>query len=176
MPTPAHTNRVWDPFVRIFHWSVVACVILNLFVLEEGDAPHRWVGYAASGLVLARVLWGFIGTRHARFADFFPTPRRLRAYVQALLQGQFHGTPGHNPLGGLMVLLLLSLLLAVGLTGWLQGTDLYWGEEWVEELHEGLANGLLLAAGLHALAAVVMSRLERVGLIRAMVTGRKEPL
>ena len=107
---------------------------------------------------------------------FFPTPRRLHAHVEAVRQGQFHGSPGHNPLGGLMVLLLLTLLLALGFTGWLQGTDAFWGEDWVQELHEVLANTLMLAVGLHALAAVVMSRLERVGLIRAMITGPKEPL
>ena len=68
------THRVWDPFVRIFHWSLVACVVLNQFVLEDGKTAHEWVGYTASALVLARVLWGFVGTRHARFSDFFPTP------------------------------------------------------------------------------------------------------
>jgi len=82
---------------------------------------------------------------------------------------------GHNPLGALMMLALMSLILALGFTGWLQGTDAYWGEEWLQELHEVMANALLLAAGLHAAAAIVMGRLERVRLVRAMVTGYKEP-
>ena len=127
----------------------------------------------ASGLVVARILWGFVGTRHARFADFFPTPTRVRQHLMALRQGQAGEHLGHNPLGALMMLALMALVLALGFTGWLQGTDAFWGEEWLQEVHEWLANGLLLAAGLHAAAAVMMGRVERVNLVRAMVTGVK---
>lgn len=175
-PTPLpHTRsvEVWDPFVRVFHWSLVACVVLNQFVLEEGEAPHEWAGYLASALVVARLVWGFVGTRHARFSDFFPTPARLRQHLFALRQGHAAEHLGHNPLGALMMLVLMALVLSLGLTGWLQGTDAFWGEDWLQELHEWLADGLLLAAGLHAAAAVVMGRLERVNLVRAMVTGVK---
>lgn len=164
---------VWDRFVRIFHWSLVACVLLAQFVLEEGEAPHRWVGYAAVALVLMRLVWGFVGSRHARFADFFPTPARLRAHVRALRAGRAVAYAGHSPLGALMMLALMALVLALGLTGWLQGTDAFWGEEWLEELHEGLAATLLWLAGLHALAALVLGHLERVPLVRAMFTGVK---
>jgi cytochrome b len=167
------TVKVWDPFVRLFHWSLVVCVLLNQFVLEAGETPHRWAGYIASGLVVARILWGFVGTRHARFADFFPTPTRVRQHLMALRQGQAGEHLGHNPLGALMMLALMALVLALGFTGWLQGTDAFWGEEWLQEVHEWLANGLLLAAGLHAAAAVMMGRMERVNLVRAMVTGVK---
>ncbi|HEX5804767.1 MAG TPA: cytochrome b/b6 domain-containing protein [Macromonas sp.] len=170
----ATSVKVWDRFVRLFHWSLVSCVILNLWILEEGETAHEWAGYTAVGLVLARVVWGFIGTRYARFSDFFPTPRRVAAHVQALLHGEPPSSMGHNPMGALMMLALMALVLSLGLTGWLQGTDAYFGEEWLEELHEGLANTLLLLAGLHASAAIVMSRLERVNLVRAMVTGKKE--
>ncbi|MFN4103497.1 MAG: cytochrome b/b6 domain-containing protein [Tepidimonas sp.] len=93
--------------------------------------------------------------------------------MQALLRGVPDDHPGHNPLGALMMLLLMALVLALALTGWLQSTDALWGEEWVEELHEGLANTLLVAAGLHAAAAIVMGRLQRVHLVRAMITGVK---
>jgi cytochrome b len=164
---------VWDGFVRVFHWSLVACVLLNQLVLEEGEAPHRWVGYAAAALVIARVAWGFVGSRHARFADFFPTPARLRTQVQTLRRGKVVAYEGHSPLGGLMMLVLMALVLALGLTGWMQGTDAFWGEEWLEELHEGLAGTLIGLAGVHALAAIVLGRLERVHLVRAMVTGVK---
>lgn len=164
---------VWDRFVRFFHWSLVACVLLNQFVLEEGEAPHRWAGYAAVALVLARLVWGFVGSRHARFADFFPTPARLRAHLMALRAGRPVAYEGHSPLGALMMLALMALVLALGLTGWLQGTDAFWGEEWLEELHEGLASLLMGLAGLHALAAIVLGHLERVPLVRAMFTGVK---
>lgn len=178
---PARTVKVWDLFVRLFHWSLVTCVLLNQFVLEAGETPHEWSGYIASGLVVARILWGFVGSYHARFSNFFPTPSRIRQHLVVLRQGrtgEHVGTHvdehvGHNPLGALMMLALMALVLALGLTGWLQGTDTFWGEEWLQELHEWLANGLLLAAGLHAAAAIVMGRLERVNLVRAMVTGVK---
>jgi cytochrome b len=166
---------VWDRFVRVFHWSLVGCVLLNEFVLEAGEAAHEWVGHVAAGLVLARVAWGFVGTRHARFADFFPTPRRLREHVAALRQGRAPRHAGHNPLGALMMLALMAAVLALGLTGWLQTTDAFWGVPWLQDLHEVLARGLLVAAGLHATAALLMGRVERVRLVRAMVTGVKRP-
>lgn len=166
--------KVWDPFVRIFHWSLVTCIVLNQFVLEAGETAHEWTGYTASALVLLRLVWGFVGVRHARFADFFPTPQRLGRHLQALRRGEQPHYDGHNPLGALMMLALMVLVLSLGLTGWLQTTDAYWGEEWLMELHEWLANGLLLAAGLHATAAIVMGRLERTRLIRAMITGHKQ--
>lgn len=166
--------KVWDPFVRIFHWSLVTCIVLNQFVLEAGETAHEWTGYTASALVLLRLVWGFVGGRHARFANFFPTPQRLGRHLQALRRGEQPHYDGHNPLGALMMLALMVLVLSLGLTGWLQTTDAYWGEEWLMELHEWLANGLLLAAGLHAAAAIVMGRLERTRLIRAMITGHKQ--
>lgn len=170
----ASSVPVWDRFVRVFHWGLVGCVLLNFFVLEEGEAPHEWVGYLASGLVAARIVWGFVGSRHARFADFFPTPARVGTHLRALRAGQLPHHDGHNPLGALMMLLLMFLVLSLGFTGWLQGTDRFWGEEWLQELHAWLANGLIAAAGLHAAAAIVMGRKERTNLVKAMVTGTKE--
>lgn len=172
LPAPV---KVWDPFVRVCHWSLVACVALDEFVLDDGKAAHEWAGEAAAVLVLARIVWGFVGTRHARFADFFPTPRRLRAHVAALLEGRPPHHEGHNPLGALMMLALMALVLALGATGWLQGRDAFEGDEGLQVLHEVLAHALLLAAGVHAAAALLMGRLERVRLVRAMITGVKRP-
>jgi cytochrome b len=174
-PTLLEPSRtVWDRFVRVFHWTLVGTVLLNQFVLEEGDPPHEWAGYLAAALVLARIVWGFIGSRHARFSDFFPTPSRLRRHLQALRSGHPEHHWGHNPLGALMMFLLMGLVLALGVTGWMQGLDAFWGEEWLQELHETLADALMLSAGLHAASAVVMGRIERTRLVKAMVTGVKE--
>lgn len=167
-------HLVWDRFVRLFHWTLVSCVMLNYFVLEEGESLHEWTGYLASALVTARIIWGFIGSRHARFSDFFPTPWRVAKHVRTMLAGQPGHHWGHNPLGALMMLALMALVLSLGLTGWLQGTDAYFGEEWLQELHEILANSLMLLVGLHAGAALIMGRMERTRLIKAMVTGIKE--
>ena len=172
-PAPA-PERVWDPFVRIFHGALLACVALDLWLLEAGDAPHRWVGYGAAGLVLARTVWGFAGPRHARFADFWPTPRRLLAYLRGWRGGRPPHVVGHNPLGALMLLTLMGLVLLLALTGWLQDTERFWGDETVQDLHSALADALLWLAGVHAAAALLMGRLERTRLVKAMLTGVKE--
>jgi cytochrome b len=168
------SRPVWDLFVRVFHWTLVSTVLLNYFVLEEGETLHEWAGYLAAALVVARIVWGFIGSRHARFSDFFPTPGRLWHHLQAMRSGRPEHHWGHNPLGALMMFLLMGLVLALGVTGWMQGTDAYFGEEWLQELHELLAHALLLSAGLHAASAIVMGRIERTRLVKAMVTGVKE--
>ena len=172
-PQTRHEVPVWDLFVRIFHWSLVLCVVLNYFVLEEGETAHEWSGYIAVGLICARIVWGFVGTYHARFVNFWPTPRRIAAHVRHLRDPDHIPDVGHNPLGALMMLALMALVLALGVSGWLMGTDAFWGEEWLEELHGLLANTLIVFASLHALAAIVMSHLEKSGLIRAMFTGKK---
>jgi cytochrome b len=173
-PAVERGQPVWDRFVRLFHWSLVTCVLLNYFVLEAGEWQHQWVGYLACALVGARMVWEFVGSHHARFADFFPTPARVKHHVEALLAQRSDPHAGHNPLGALMMLWLVALVLSLGFTGWLQGTETYFGEEWLQNLHRYLGNALVLSAGLHAMAALVMGRLERTRLIKAMVTGFKE--
>ena len=170
---PFEHIHVWDRFVRIFHWSLVSCILVNYFIIDDGETLHRFLGYTASALVFARIIWGFIGSRHARFADFFPTPARIRQHLRHLKSGTRDDHPGHNAVGAVMMFILLVLVIALGVTGYMQGTDAFWGEEWVQELHETLASTLIVFAGLHAAAAIVMSRLERTNLIGAMVSGVK---
>jgi cytochrome b len=164
--------KVWDPIVRVLHWSLAAAVLIN-FVNEGGDTWHRWEGYAALGLVLTRIIWGFIGSQHARFSDWFPTPSRLLPYLRGMLKGQPKRYLGHNPAGAVMMLFLLTMVLGMGLTGYLMGTDAFWGEEWLEELHEVMAYTLLTGVGLHVLAAIVESRRHHENLPAAMVHGFK---
>lgn len=168
-----HQVAVWDPWVRLFHWSLVLLIAANLFVLESGHRAHRMVGYGCCLLVLLRILWGFAGTHHARFTTFWPTPRRVRAHLGHLLRGEHDDHPGHNPLGAIMIFGLLALVLLLGVTGWMMGQDAWFGDERIEALHGGLANVLLVAVGLHIVAAMLMSWLSRTNLIRAMITGVK---
>ena len=102
------------------------------------------------------------------------TPARLARHARHLLNRQLDHTDGHNPLGAVMMLALMALVLGLGLSGYLQTTDRFWGEEWLQDLHELLANGLIALAGLHAAAALLMGRIERTRLVRAMVTGVKQ--
>ncbi|MFM8899685.1 MAG: cytochrome b/b6 domain-containing protein [Burkholderiales bacterium] len=168
---------VWDLFVRVFHWSLVACVLLNYSVVEEGEWLHQWLGYTASALVVARLVWGFVGSRYARFADFFPTPTRLRMHWAELRSGLRSGRlprhVGHSPFGALMMLTLMLLVLLLGFTGWLQTTDRFWGVEWLQEVHEVLANVLITGAAVHAASALLLGRLERSNLVAAMISGVK---
>lgn len=164
---------VWDLAVRVIHWSLVACVLLDSFVLEAGELPHQVAGWLATGLVLSRVVWGFIGSRHARFSSFFPRPSAVRAQWRMLRHGRSEAHDGHSPLGALMMLALMALVLALGTTGFMQTLDAFWGESWLMDLHALAGDVLVGLATTHAAAAVVMSRLEHTNLVRAMITGVK---
>ncbi|AFL55331.1 cytochrome b [Sinorhizobium fredii] len=166
--------RVWDPVVRLFHWGLVACCVINLFLLPPGKSVHRYVGYAAMALIALRFVWGFVGTRHARFADFVRGPSAVASYLFAFAAGRAERHVGHNPAAGWVMILLMVLLAAVGTSGWLTTLDAFWGNKALGETHELLANSLMIVAGLHASAAVVESWHLKENLIWSMVTGRKK--
>lgn len=165
--------KVWDPVVRLFHWTVALGCIANLTVLREIKPVHRYVGYVVLAAVAVRLVWGFIGSRHARFGDFVPGPRRALGYLRALTQGREPRYIGHNPAGALMMIALIGLVSVCGVTGWMMGLDAFWGEPWAEALHETAANVILIMASLHVLAALVESWRHRENLVLAMVTGFK---
>jgi cytochrome b len=167
------TVRVWDPLVRIFHWTVVLGVLMNSFLMEGGKAPHRYVGYAVAAALAIRIVWGFLGSAHARFSDFVVSPVAVVRHLAAVLAGRDRRYLGHNPAGGAMILALMSLLAVTCATGWMQGLDAFWGVEWVQEAHKIFANLILALAAVHALAAIVESFAHRENLILAMITGRK---
>jgi cytochrome b len=164
--------KVWDPFVRAFHWSLVILFALA-WLSEDRQSLHQPIGYAILALVALRIVWGVIGPRHARFSDFVRSPRATLAYVRGLLTGTAPRVLGHNPLAGVMILSLLAMLLATGASGWLMTTGSYRSAEWLEELHETLASLTLALVGLHVLAVLVMSAMHGENLVRAMITGRK---
>lgn len=107
--------KVWDPLIRIFHWTLVIGFTVAYLTGDELTTIHIWSGYLIAGLLLVRLLWGFIGTKHARFRDFIYPPREVAAYLKSLVSGKSRRYLGHNPAGGVMVLLLLtSLVLTTG--------------------------------------------------------------
>ena len=171
-PRPA-TVRVWDPFVRIFHWSLVGLFALAFVTADEIERLHLTVGYAIAGLVGLRILWGFVGPRHARFADFVRSPRTTAAYLSAVVAGRAPRHLGHNPAGGAMVLALIAMITAIAVTGFMMTTDAYWGAEWVEDLHEGLVYAALGLVGLHVSGVVLTGLAHGENLVKAMITGRK---
>ena len=163
---------VWDRFVRLFHWGVVA-LVATAFLSEDAKSLHIAAGYGVLALVAVRLVWGFVGTRHARFADFVTRPRTILAYLRDLRGGHARRYLGHNPAGGAMVVLLLALLLGTAGTGWLSETDRFFGNEVVSGIHAALANLLMVAIGLHVAGVLVSSLLHGENLVRAMITGRK---
>jgi cytochrome b len=113
----ARQVRVWDPLVRILHWSLVALFLITYVTGEEESALHVWAGYAVLTLVALRTLWGFVGTRHARFRDFARGPAGVIAYAKDMLLLRSKRYLGHNPLGGAMIMAMLVTLLATGASG-----------------------------------------------------------
>lgn len=174
MLAPAGTVKVWDPLTRLFHWSLAASIAIAWFS-EEGELTHRWAGYVALGLVAFRLIWGFVGPRHARFADFLRSPLAALTYLIDEVRGRGRRYLGHNPAGGVMVAALLVLVAVTGVTGWLSVTDRFFGDDLVSELHEIAANLLIACVILHVAGVAFSSLMHRENLVRAMITGRKAP-
>ncbi|MGE3295177.1 MAG: cytochrome b/b6 domain-containing protein [Geminicoccaceae bacterium] len=166
------TVRVWDPVVRVYHWSLVAA-FATAFLAEEGGRLHDAAGYAVLGLIVTRLVWGLIGSEHARFVSFVPRPAQLADYLRGLINGKPARFLGHNPAGGVMIVLLLATVLTAAASGWLMTTDRFWGVGWVEELHESTAWLALALVALHVAGVLVSSLLHRENLVRAMITGNK---
>lgn len=166
--------NVWDPFVRVFHWSVALGFAANALVVDDDGKLHQWIGYAIVALVLARILWGLVGTRYARFTSFPPSLSGAFGQLREMLSGEKRIHVGHTPLGALMIYNLLAALLVIGLSGWLMTTDAFWGVEWPEELHEGAVAWAEISVVLHIAAVLFESWRTRVNLPRAMVTGCKD--
>jgi cytochrome b len=163
---------VWDVPVRLFHWLLVAS-FAGAYVTAESErwhAVHVTLGWTVAGLVVFRLLWGWVGSRHARFGSFVRGPGAALRYLRSLVLGRPHPHAGHNPAGALVIVALLALALGTAALGWLlQGG----GGHWVKELHEGAANTMLAIVGIHVLGVVVGSIAHRENLVRAMLTGRK---
>ncbi len=174
VPPATHSGSiaVWDPLVRVFHWLLVAGMAYE-FVFEPGTIVHNTVGQVLLGLIVLRVVWGFVGSKHARFTDFVRGPFTVLGYLKDMMLGHPKRYLGHNPAGGLMVLALLLGVAVTSGTGWLMITDALWGEEWIEDLHEAAAwLTMALIAG-HVAGVILASLQHRENLVRAMVTGRK---
>jgi cytochrome b len=166
------TVRVWDPLVRLFHWSLVISFTIA-WLGEGGRGLHQGAGYVVLALVAVRLVWGLVGSRHARFRDFVPRPQGLLAYLKSLPSGHPRRYLGHNPAGGAMIVLLLAMLILTGGSGWLMTTDAFWGIEWVENLHAAAANLTVILVFAHVVGVVFSSLAHRENLVAAMITGRK---
>jgi cytochrome b len=174
--------KVWDWPLRLFHWGLVLVVTAAVVTGKMGGPLADWhgrLGIVVLGLVVFRLLWGFVGTTHSRFADFFPTPARLLAYGRGVWQGL-----GHNPLGGLSVLALLGLLLLQVVSGLFANDDIAFEGPWAVLVDKSLSDrltawhgrlswGLLGLIGLHIAAVGFYARFKKINLLLPMMTGYK---
>jgi cytochrome b len=186
--------RVWDPFVRVGHWLLVAAFVVAYLTEGEPRVVHTFAGYAVAIYVVARVVWGVVGSEAARFASFVVSPIAALRYFAALVRGGAPRHVGHSPAGGWMILLLLVSLAATAGAGLVlyaihdgagplsgvvapavggEGAPEDPREEFWEEAHELAANVTLLLVLLHVAGVAIASRAHRENLVRAMVSGEK---
>ncbi|MDH5445383.1 MAG: cytochrome b/b6 domain-containing protein [Gammaproteobacteria bacterium] len=203
--------KIWDIAIRTFHWSLVICFFIAYVSGDEDNLLHIYSSYIILGLLGFRVVWGFIGTKYARFSNFIYGLKTGLQYLKSIILGHPQYYLGHNPVGGWMIILLLVF---ISMTSW-TGLELYaregkgplasveasliataqangqkkendddehhdreneqGHEEWLEELHEGLAEFTLLLVFIHIGGVLVASWLHRENLTKSMWTGYKTP-
>jgi len=193
-PTKLIEVRVWDPFVRVFHWSLATAVVIA-WATDKPLWLHNWLGYAAAVLVALRAIWCFIGTEHARFVSFVRGPRSVFNYLGGLMRFSAPRYVGHTPAGAAMIVALLIMIAATTATGMVElATERGQGPLagvvakierppripgqrrpplLIKQVHETLANITLILVALHILGVLAGSIAHRENLVWAMITGRK---
>lgn len=179
--------KVWDPLVRVFHWSLVSAFFIAYFTEEDFLGLHVWAGYTVLSLIFLRVLWGFVGTQYARFSDFVHGPQTVKQFLLDTVQLRAPRYLGHNPAGGAMIIMLMiSLLLttfsglavyaiedvAGPLAGLLAGAGEFWGDV-LKEFHEFWANFTIFLVVIHIVGVIVESIIHSENLVSAMWHGYK---
>ncbi len=186
--TETQQRLVWDLPLRVFHWLLVLSVTASWATGKIGSDVrqyHMWLGYWMLGLLTFRLLWGVLGTRHSRFWSFIPTPASVVRYTRDVLKGQASASIGHNPLGSLMIFLMLAMLITQVVSGLFVDDDVFYAGpyshvvhsetvEFFEGLHHKIANWIVVLALLHVLAALYHTYMLKEPIIDAMVTGKKD--
>lgn len=190
--------RVWDPLVRVFHWSLVSAFAIAWLTADELQPVHEIAGYVVAALVAFRLVWGVVGSRYARFSQFLRGPGATVGYLGDMARGRERRYVGHNPAGAAMIVALLVTLSGTALTGWLmeepsrqavlpviagpaygddEGDEVRSREitrdDTLKDVHGALANSMLLLAALHVGGVVLASFRHRENLAHSMMTGDK---
>ncbi len=165
---------VWDVPVRVFHW-LLALSFAGAWITAESERwrpVHITFGYTMAGLVSLRIIWGFIGTRYARFASFVRGPAATLSYLKSLASARPEHHAGHNPAGAVAIVGMLALIALTTASGWANYEGIGWG--WFEEAHEIAAELLMALVVVHLAGVALSSFLHRENLVRSMVTGFKK--
>lgn len=165
-----HPVVVWTLFVRITHWFVALCVLVNFF--NATGFWHRFIGYVCLGLVLMRVAYGLWVSRSPSSRFYLPTFASIRLHLTEIKTQHFTPHDGHNPLGQLAVYLMWLIIILLALTGWVSRTDAFWGEDWPVDLHAMLSSLLQTLVLIHVCAVAVMSKLQKKNLVKQIITGQ----
>lgn len=177
-PPPVPTNApaavpVWDLPLRLMHWSLAASVLIAWFTANVFDTVHEIAGYTVMVVLVLRLLWCVAGNRYARLHNAIRPPRATLSYLRRILRGETGRYLGLNPAGAAMAVTLLLLLVVSSVSGWMQITERYFGNEWVERVHTWSSNLVLGLAAIHVLGVVLACALQKEDLVRAMITGKK---
>ncbi|UOA07754.1 cytochrome b/b6 domain-containing protein [Methylobacter sp. S3L5C] len=178
--------KVWDLPLRIFHWLLVAGFVVAYLTEDNLLTIHVWAGYLVFGLLVFRLIWGFIGNDYARFSNFLCSPAQSIAYIKDLIALNAQRFLGHNPAGAAMIMLLLVSLLLTSITGFaVYGADQGAGplagiitssnEDLWEETHEFFANFTLFLVLVHIVGVIIESVIHHENLAKAMWNGLKKP-
>jgi cytochrome b len=165
--------KVWDRFIRTFHWSLVTLFATAFYTRDKWEQIHIACGYAILGLVVARIIWGFTGSSHARFRDFIYAPLAILRFLFDTARFRAKRYLGHNPAGGAMVVTLVLTLLTICGSGIAMTLDRFWGVKWIETIHETATYGTLALIGLHIVGVILASIEHRENLVKSMLTGWK---
>jgi len=178
--------KVWDLLVRVFHWTLVSTFLIAFVTEDDFLSLHVWAGYTVLFTVLVRLVWGFVGSRHARFSDFVTSPRVAVQYVRDTLYFRAKRYIGHNPAGGLMIVAMIVSLLLTTITGiavygaaeqagpmasWFASHSIW--ENGLEEAHEFFAFFTLLLVFVHVAGVAIESLVHKENLVHSMIYGTK---
>lgn len=170
---------VYDLPTRLFHWMFATCFVATYAIASTAEhSPlfswHMMAGAMIVLMVVLRLIWGALGTRHARFEDLQLHPRSLLVYIQGVFSGKHQHWPGHNPASSWAAVIMVLLAAGLGVTGFLmtRGGD----AEAYEDVHELLANAFLIVALLHIAGVIFHAVRHRDGLPLSMVDGKKQQI
>ena len=178
-------HLIWDLPLRIFHWSFAITILASWYTSEQDGEMvelHMQLGFVALALIAFRILWGVIGPKHARFSQFIPSPKTLISYLHPAKENK--KAPGHNPLGALMVVMMIVLISLQAISGLFINDDIfssgpYYGsigndlEKVMAFIHHNTFDFMIAAIALHIGAITYYWRIKKQNLVLPMITGKK---
>ena len=178
---------IWDLPVRLFHWMLVISIFAAWYT-SDGEKGlidyHLKIGYFILGLIIFRLLWGIFGTTHAKFSQFIPSMQSIKNYLEKVKSNKNYSTTGHNPLGGLMVVVMLTLLLSQAVSGLFMNDDVFTtgpyydsvsssAQKYLAQIHHYAFDGIILVSAVHIIAVFYYLFARKINLILPMITGYK---